>query len=67
MARDPLARDPQRDLAPFTEEQLDDLAEITPEDLERAQRAFRRDAAGTGFARLLDASPEPEEDEDDGG
>ena len=32
-----------------------DLAAISPEDVERARLAWRRDAKGTGLERLLDA------------
>lgn len=58
-------RDPQRRLAEFTDDQLDDLAAVTPEDLERAKLAWRQDAAGTGYERLLDAEPETEGDDAD--
>ena len=57
-----MATDPQRQLAAFTDEELDALAAITPADIERAQRTFRRDAAGTGLGGLLDAAPEPDPD-----
>lgn len=53
-------RDPQRDVAEFTDAHLDDLAAVTPEDVERAQRAWRRDTAGTGMEGLLDAQEEGE-------
>ena len=57
--------DPQRDLAAFTDEELDALAEVSAEDIQRAQRTFRRDAAGTGYGGLLDAKPEEDDDASD--
>jgi hypothetical protein len=55
-------RDPQRDLAEFSDEALDALADVTPADLEAAKLAWRRDTAGTGYERLLDATTEEEDD-----
>jgi hypothetical protein len=59
-------RDPQRRLAEFTDEQLADLAAVTPDDLERAKLAWRQDTAGTGYERLLDAEPAPDAETHDG-
>lgn len=52
----PETRDPRRDLAEFSDAELDAMAVITPEDIERAKAAFRRDARAP-FKRLLDATP----------
>lgn len=41
-----------------TEAELRDAAEITPEDVARAQQAWRGDAS-PAFRALLDATPEP--------
>lgn len=55
-------RDPQRQLAEFTDDELDALADVSPADLDAAQRAWRQATAGTGYERLLDAQPEAEDD-----
>lgn len=57
-----MARKPLRALKP-SDSQLDDLAEITPEDIEHAKNEFRKDADGR-WTSLLDAEPVPVEEED---
>lgn len=44
----------------LTDEELDALAAISPEDIERARLAWREDTKGTGFESLLDAAPSPD-------
>jgi len=52
-------------IEPWTEEELDDLSIITPEDIERAHAQWRKDVPAA-FANLLDAQPEkPPEDDDE--
>lgn len=48
--------DPRRTYQPLTDEQLDELAEITPRDIEDAKRTWREQAS-PAFRDLLDASP----------
>lgn len=45
---------------PGDEDSIAAASAITPEDVERAKLAWRRDTAGTGYEGLLDAEPEPE-------
>jgi hypothetical protein len=57
MPRNPT--DPQRQYTPLTAAELDAAAEITPEDIARAQVSWRQHASPQ-FRTLLDATPAPE-------
>lgn len=50
-----MPRDPRRRIDHFTDEDLDRMAQITPEDLARA-RAWWEDGAPAEFRGLLDAA-----------
>lgn len=54
--------DKRREKPDHTDEELDALAEITPEDIEDAQRAWRKDASPQ-FKDLLDAKPDDVDDD----
>jgi hypothetical protein len=56
MARDPKRSDTPPAFDDDTEQELRDAAAITPDDLTRAQAAWRRDAR-PAFRALLDAQP----------
>lgn len=62
MADQPKKRVPLGKPLQLTDEQLDQLAEVTPGDIEKA-KAFWRAHAPAEFERLLDAQPVEEEEE----
>lgn len=51
-----MTKDPQRTPPTSTDAELDELAAITPEDIARAQQAWRKDASPE-YRDLLDARP----------
>ncbi len=51
-------------IEPWSEEELDELSIITPEDIAAAEAQWRKDVPAA-FRNLLDAQPEPEPEEDD--